>query len=93
MMITVGYILVLGLVSFVVSTMVLQWTRTYVVHVIASATAVAVLLQLAGFVYYGRVDEWAYIAFPVTWVIGAGCATLHVIVRRARSILRQRSEK
>lgn len=68
--------------SFAVSAFVYKWMKTFVAYAFVSATASAMFLQLIGFAIYGQIDEWGYIAFPVTWVIALVCATFYFLVKR-----------
>jgi hypothetical protein len=89
-MMTFIYIAVFCAVAFAVSALIHRWMKTYVLYVFASATISAILLQLLGIAYYGRIDEWAYIAFFVTWVIAFACATVYFIAVRTN---RERSDR
>ena len=62
-------------------------TKTFWVFLLASATGSALLLQVFGYLYLGYVDDWAYIVFVPSWLIGLGCAlTYHVLARMVASM-------
>lgn len=71
-------------ISVVVSAIVAKMIKTYILYVVASATLASMLPQLVGYVYYGRIDEWGYIAFPVTWLVAAACATFYYLALRRK---------
>lgn len=82
--VTVAYIAAFCILSLGISALFYRWMKTYVLYVFASATVAALVLQLIGFVYYGRIDEWGLIAFPVTWLVAVGCATVYFFARRSK---------
>ena len=60
--------------AIVVAFLVRRYVRGLVAGILLSPTIAAVILQIVAFLYLGRIDAWADIAFLTTWLIAFACA-------------------
>lgn len=62
--------------AFFVACVVQRFLRGIVWMALFSATASAIVLQIAAYLYLGYVDAWADIAFVTSWLIALACAVI-----------------
>jgi predicted permease len=69
------------LVAFGVSAAIHRYTKRFLVYVLASATAPALLLVIIDTLMRGYVESWAYVAFVGAWLIAFACALIYYFGR------------